>query len=475
MSLHPSPRRAARPPRNAASRVTAADLRRVPPPPPARRSGRTRETLIFLAALALIALHVIDDNFLQPQPGTAPGDHLVSGLVPLALLGFAAWAYPRLSGGRRGALALFLGPLGIATGIEAFHYTRELGASGDDYTGLLAIPAGLALIALGAVTLWRTRRTTGSLWWRYPRRALFAAAAVLVLMLVVFPVGLGYVTTHVGRAVVPPNHLGVPYEDVRFTTSDGLKLEGWYIPSRNGAAVIAFPGRNGPQAKARMLARHGYGVLLFDRRGEGKSEGEPNSWGWGGGKDIKAAVEFLQHRPDVDSDRIGAIGLSVGGEMLIETAAETEEIAAVVSEGAGARTLSEDMDQDEPDLQKWTLGLAMSASKAVAVAVSSNQLPPANLKHLAAEVEQPMLLIAAPNSPNGERLNRGYAEAAGDSATLWEIPESGHVGGQRPGRRSTSGAWSASSTRSSRHEPPAFRRGAGVRCRHNRGAGARAR
>ena len=41
-----------------------------------------------------------------------------------------------------------------------------------------------------------------------------------------------------------------------------------------------------------------------------------------------------------------------------------------------------------------------------------------------------MLLIAAPNSPNGEDLNRGYAQAAGDSATLWEIPESRHMGGQ---------------------------------------------
>ena len=139
--------------------------------------------------------------------------------------------------------------------------------------------------------------------------------------MVVFPVALGYVTTHIGRAVVPPNHLGVPHEDVKFTTSDGLELEGWYIPSKNGAAVISFPGRSGPQKPARMLARHGYGVLLFDRRGEGESEGEPNSAGWGGGKDIKAAIEYLQRRPDVDPDRIGGIGLSVGGEMMLETAA----------------------------------------------------------------------------------------------------------------------------------------------------------
>ena len=101
-----------------------------------------------------------------------------------------------------------------------------------------------------------------------------------------------------------------------------------------------------------------------------------------------------------------------------------------MSDGAGARSTAEDMDHDDPALGKWTLGLAMSAAKTVAVAVSSNQAPPANLKDLAAKVEQPMLLIAAPNAPNGETLNRGYVKAAGDSATLWEIPEARHMGGQ---------------------------------------------
>ena len=241
---------------------------------PVRRLARVtarlrREAALFVLGIALIALHVLDDNFLQPQPGTSPGDHLVSGLVPLALLGLAAWGYPRLRGGRRGALALFLGVLGVVSSIEAVHYARNVGVSGDDYTGLLALPAGLLLLGLGVVTLWRTRRTEGSLAWRYPRRALFGVAGLLVLAFVVFPVSLGYITTHAARAVVPANHLGVSYEDVTFTTSDGLELEGWYVPSKNGAAVIATPGRNGPQKQTRMLARHGYGVLLFDRRGEG--------------------------------------------------------------------------------------------------------------------------------------------------------------------------------------------------------------
>ena len=171
---------------------------------------------------------------------------------------------------------------------------------------------------------------------------------------------------------------------MEFTTADGLELEGWYIPSQNGAAVIAFPGRKGPQRKARMLARHGYGVLLFDRRGEGRSEGEPNSWGWGGDADIKAAIAYLQRRPDVDPDRIGGIGLSVGGELMIEAAAETDELAAVVSEGAGARSTAEDMRARRPRPGQVDARLRAVRGQDVAVAVSSNQAPPANLTDLAA-------------------------------------------------------------------------------------------
>ena len=56
-----------------------------------RHQRLSRETLLFLLALGVIALHVIDDHYLQPEPGTAAGDHLVSGLVPLAVLGLGPW------------------------------------------------------------------------------------------------------------------------------------------------------------------------------------------------------------------------------------------------------------------------------------------------------------------------------------------------------------------------------------------------
>jgi hypothetical protein len=39
------------------------------------------------------------------------------------------------------------------------------------------------------------------------------------------------------------------------------------------------------------------------------------------------------------------------------------------------------------------------------------------------------MLIAAPNSKNGEKLNRGFYAAAHGPKTLWEIPEADHMGG----------------------------------------------
>ena len=107
------------------------------------------------------------------------------------------------------------------------------------------------------------------------------------------------------------------------------------------------PGRDDLTRHARMLAGHGYGVLLFDRRGESESEGDFNAFGWGGDDDIKAGVSFLRRRADIDPTRIGGLGLSVGGEMMIEAAAEDRRLRAVVSEGAGARSLAEHWDLPE--------------------------------------------------------------------------------------------------------------------------------
>jgi uncharacterized protein len=396
-----------------------------------RPSSRVpRGQTLFMVLTGLIALHVIDDSFLQPQPGTSAADHLVSGLVPLAALALAAAIYPRVRGGRQAGIALLVGFSGIVVGIEAAYYTSKVGPSGDDFTGLLALAAGVALAGFGVVQLWRTRRPHGGLARRSARRAGLAFASVLGAFLVLLPLGFAYVVTHVARPPVEEIDLGTAVvEDVELHTSDDLTLQGSYVASKNGAAVIVAFGRKGSQDKARMLARHGYGVLIFDRRGEGESDGDPNPYAWDGGeKDIVAAVEFLQERPDVDPERIGGVGLSVGGETFLQAAARHDEIKAVVSEGATARSGSElaSVEGSAP------MPLWMNHMIAAGTAVFSNASPP---EHLIDQVDEiaprAMFLISAPSAdPDEERFNRAYYSAAGGPKALWEVPDAGHVGAQ---------------------------------------------
>jgi alpha-beta hydrolase superfamily lysophospholipase len=67
---------------------------------------------------------------------------------------------------------------------------------------------------------------------------------------------------------------------VAFRTADGVQLSAWYIPPRNGAAVLLLPGAGSTRAavlsQGAVLARHGYGALLLDGRGHGRSGGHTN-------------------------------------------------------------------------------------------------------------------------------------------------------------------------------------------------------
>ena len=382
------------------------------------------ETGLARLALGLAALHVVDDSFIQPQPGTSAVDHLVGGLVQTAFFVLLAWWYPRFRPGVRGTLAIFVGLFTIVMGVgEAGYYTRENGPSGDDYTGLLVIPAGLLLVGIGFVTLWRSRKGGGVVR-RYARRALVAVGLFLGAYFIVYPVSESYVLTHAARAYVPTPALGTFYEDVAFTTADGLRLEGWYVPSQNGAAVIVFPGRKGPQKPARMLARHGYGVLLFDRRGEGASEGDPNALGWAGTRDLEAAVSYLRERDDVDDGRIGGLGLSVGGEMLLQFAAETDDLKAVVSEGAGIRSVREAV---ELTGSERLAAVPVFALVTGATAVFASDLPPPSLTDLSAGISAPVIFIYATPGQGGESLSKTYYEAAPQPKEIWAA-EGGHTG-----------------------------------------------
>jgi hypothetical protein len=115
---------------------------------------------------------------------------------------------------------------------------------------------------------------------------------------------------------------------------------------------------------------------------------------------------------------------------MIEAAAKHPELHAVVSEGAGARSLAEEKDYDGVHGFDKVASSVLEAVKTASLAVFADQSPPPHLAALARRIApRPLLLIAAPNSRHGEELNRDYHAAAGPTSTLWEIPESRHVDG----------------------------------------------
>jgi uncharacterized protein len=385
---------------------------------------RDRAHQLFVVGVAVTTAHAVDDSFLQPQPGTSAGDHLTAGLVPLVLAALSLWAYPRIRPGARALAALVWSEIALVSGVEALYYAQHGGLSGDDYSGLLALGVAPLLAGLGIWTLWRSRRLNDGRWRRYTRRSVIGVVALFAASLWTIPFAVAYIGGHVSRGTVPSaSALGAAHEDVTLQTKDGLRLEGWYVPSRNRAAVIVFPGRKGSLTRARLLARHGYGVLLFDRRGEGRSQGDPDSFGWDFDKDIAAGIDFLQNRRDVDRDRIGGIGLSVGGEMMLETASQTTDLAAVIAEGAGARTVGEEVD-DAEGVDKVLAGLTYGM-RDLTNSIVQGRAAPENLKRLVPRIRRPVFYIYAGARDVGQ-LTPDYYRATRAPKQLWEA-RGGHT------------------------------------------------
>ncbi|MEW5871577.1 MAG: alpha/beta fold hydrolase [Chloroflexota bacterium] len=229
---------------------------------------------------------------------------------------------------------------------------------------------------------------------------------------------------------VSPADLGMQYENIVLTTADSLELHGWYVPSQNGAAIIAVHAYNGNRTgvlyHADLLARNGFGVLMLDLRAHGESRGSSFAFGWNADQDIFAALDYLQSRPDVDPQRIGALGLSIGAEIILQAAAEDHRLRAVVAEGAGSRSFDEWMLAPEPaGAIPWQMLVPGQWAFFRAGEILSGVKPAPALDLLVYEISPtPLLLISAGDE---NPLTTIYFDAARPPKQHWARPEPGHI------------------------------------------------
>lgn len=135
-----------------------------------------------------------------------------------------------------------------------------------------------------------------------------------------------------------PEDFGLPVEEVEFPSRDGTPLAGWFLAGRQGAALALLHGYGRSRAEllpqAALLHRAGYSLLLFDFRHRGRSGGDCVTLGIKEPLDVLGALDYLRSRAEVDSERIGVLGVSLGAAAGIIAAANDPHIKLVVAEGA---------------------------------------------------------------------------------------------------------------------------------------------
>ncbi|MCM4081212.1 alpha/beta hydrolase [Paractinoplanes hotanensis] len=327
----------------------------------------------------------------------------------------------------RAAVATVVGLPAVATGAGiALPHLSKTGMSVVAVAGSVALVAGAALVSYGSVGL--IRSTCG--WWRVGTGAVLLA----VTMIGLFTGGQAVAATNVPRTglrVETPADRGFRYEDATFRTPDDVELAGWYLPAANRTGVILLHGAGSTRSDvldhAAVLARHGYGVLMVDARGHGRSDGRAMDFGWYGDEDVAGAVSYLQGRPDVDPGRIAVIGLSMGGEEAIGAAATSPAIRAVVAEGATQRVAGdsaflEDAYGVRGRIQRQVNGLTTALTDLL-----TDAQPPVTLRAAAAATAlRPILLITAGEVPD-ETYAARFIQRGNLSVQVWKVEGAGHT------------------------------------------------
>lgn len=274
----------------------------------------------------------------------------------------------------------------------------------------------------------------GSLWWRavnrWPCRLALLVIALPLLVITAMPVGIAVWATH-------PSHAAEAHDrpadaiDIAIPCTRGAVLAAWYLPTRDGAAVVLAHGagstRGTTLSQAAVLNDAGYGVLMVDARGHGASSGEAMDLGWWGDEDLGCALDALSGIEGVDAERLGVVGLSMGGEQAIGVAANDARVRAVVAEGATQRTSA--------DKAGWLPGgpggwvqRRMDAERDAIVSVLTDAPRPASLRHAAQASSAPILLVVAGTVADESRAAAWMGEGNSRVEAL-TIDGSPHTGG----------------------------------------------
>jgi pimeloyl-ACP methyl ester carboxylesterase len=164
------------------------------------------------------------------------------------------------------------------------------------------------------------------------------AALIFIYLLTSFLIANGIAMSLRRPLTLTPAAFGMPFEEISFYSHiDNVLLRGWYIPSGHNKTIIVMSG--GKQTREDRstkllelcvdLAKKGFNILAFDRRGCGESQAAKFKYRSLLGRDFSGAISYIRNRNGY-GESIILLGVSIGASAAIASAGDENNIKAVV-------------------------------------------------------------------------------------------------------------------------------------------------
>jgi uncharacterized protein len=235
-----------------------------------------------------------------------------------------------------------------------------------------------------------------------------------------------YVRTPPAAISRHPERTGIEgLAEISFSSADGQRVAGWYAPSRNRAAIILVHGTGAERSsllfETGFLSQAGFGVLAVDLPGQGASEGRTR-WGVPERHAISAAVDWLGTRGEVDPERIGGFGFSMGAYVLTQAAVLDQRLRAV----ALVSSPNEVVEHNWLATAKWGLLTQVPCYLALRAYGQSLDLPPKRV--IGSIAPRAVLIVGGDLDPLVPAfMARQLFSAAGSPKELWLVPRAHHA------------------------------------------------
>jgi dipeptidyl aminopeptidase/acylaminoacyl peptidase len=230
---------------------------------------------------------------------------------------------------------------------------------------------------------------------------------------------------------------GVVAERVTFEARDGGRLSGWFVPGPNAAqkpwpCILLIYGYAGYKEQmayyAKIVHEAGFASFMFDMQGSGLLRGRPVTLGFKEKWDLMDAVRYVRTRSDVDGERVGALGVSMGAATALLAAEDDPHIKAIVADSSYANVV----DMIQPGLKAFVGSPATFFAPLIVrfaesmMGVKASQISPeASARKLG---ERPVLVIHGGDDSltDPQSARRIYAALTGPKE-LWIVPNCTHA------------------------------------------------